>query len=296
MAVSHFALPHMEPHNQQRLEIEGLPVKVWGMDADRRPFVLNAVACEVSYRGARLDGLTCKLPLGEVIAVQYGSQKGRFRVVWMADPASGRAGQVGIRSVDDICIWEAELAYFSLETNSDKSDPLAAARRDRRQYPRFRCQGNVQVSRAESGQHVWAKLGDLSLGGCYLSTPVPEAVGAKLRLLLQIDNNKIAALGEVRTCVPALGMGVQFTEFESGSRELLKQVLERLSPPRLVGRPQVATPPELSGSAQALVAALRNHFEGHNVLTSPEFEAIVKALGEKKMPPGPAPAVPAKPA
>ncbi len=286
----------MELRNEQRLEVEGLPVKVWGLDADRRPFVLNAVACEVSYRGARLDGLTCKLPLGEVIAVQYGSQKGRFRVVWMADPASGRAGQIGIRSVDDTCIWEAELAYFSLESSADKSDPLAAARRDRRQYPRFRCQGNVQVGRADSGQQVWAKLGDLSLGGCYVNTPVPEAVGSKLRLLLQIDNNKIAAFGEVRTCVPALGMGVQFTEFESGSRELLKQVLDRLSPPKLTGQPQLATRPEQPGGAPALVAALRDHFEGHNVLTGPEFEAILKALGEKKIAPKPTAALPAKPA
>jgi hypothetical protein len=286
----------MELHSEQRLDVEGLPVKVWGMDADRHPFVLNAVACEVSYRGARLDGLTCKLPLGEVIAVQYGSQKGRFRVVWMADPASGRAGQVGIRSVDDACIWEAELAYFSLETSSERSDPLAAARRDRRQYPRFRCPGNVQVSRVESGQKVWAKLGDLSLGGCYVSTPVPEVVGTKLRLVLQIDNNKIAALGEVRTCVPALGMGVQFTEFESGSRELLKQVIDRLRPPKLSGQPQLASRPEVPGSAQAIVAALRDHFEGHNVLTGSDFEAIVKAFGEKKMAPKPVTAVPAKPA
>jgi hypothetical protein len=286
----------MEPHSEQRQQIEGLPVKVWGMDADRRPFVLNAVACEVSYRGARLDGLTCKLPLGEIIAVQYGSQKGRFRVVWMADPDSRRAGQVGIRSVDDTCIWEAELAYFPVETSSDKSDSLAAARRDRRQYPRFRCQGNVQLSRADSSQQVWAKLGDLSLGGCYVSTPVPEAVGTKLHLVLQIDNNKIAAFAEVRTCVPALGMGVQFTEFESGSRELLKQVIERLSPPKLTGQPQLATRPEQPGSAPALVAALRDHFEGHNVLTGPEFEAILKALGEKKIAPKPAAAVPAKPA
>src|SRR5690348_13284258 len=145
----------MEPHDQQRLEIEGLPVKVWGMDADRHPFVLNALACEVSYRGARLDGLTCKLPLGEVIAVQYGSQKGRFRVVWMADPASGRAGQVGIRSVEDACIWEAELAYFSLETSSEKSDPLAAARRDR-PVPAFSVPGQCA---GEAGGIRPARLG-----------------------------------------------------------------------------------------------------------------------------------------
>lgn len=272
----------MEPSAEQRLDIEGLPVKVWGIDADAHPFILNAVASEVSYRGARLDGLSCKLMLGEVIAVQYGSQKGRFRVVWTADRASERAGQVGIRSVDDTCIWEAELAYFSLESNSDKSDPLAAARRDRRQFPRFRCGGNMQVSRAESTQHVWAKMGDLSLGGCYINSPVPEPVGTKLHLILELQENKISVMGEVRTCVPALGMGVQFTSFETGSRELLKQIIDRLSPPKLAGHSESATLPQLPGSVQGLLAAVRDHFEGHNVLTSQDFEAIVRALAGKR--------------
>lgn len=271
---------------EQRLQIEGLPVKAWGLDADRRPFVLNLVAYEVSYRGARLDGLTCNLTLGDVIAVQYGSQKGRFRVVWMASPSLGQAGQAGIRSVDDTCIWEAELAYFLLEDSSGKSDPLASARRDRRQYPRFRCSGNVQLARAESAQQqVWAKLGDLSLGGCYVNTPVPQPVGTKLRLILHVQENKIFAAAEVRTCVPALGMGVEFTSFESGSRELLKQVLDRLRPPKLAGQPKVADPtasPASSISTPALLAALRNHFEGHNVLTCEEFEEMVRALSSRK--------------
>jgi PilZ domain-containing protein len=276
----------MDASAEQRLDVEGLPVKIWGIDADRRPFILNAVACEVSYHGARLDGLSCKLMLGEVIAVQYGSQKGRFRVVWTANPASDRAGQVGIRSVDDTCIWEAELAYFSLESSSEKSDPLAAARRDRRQFPRFRCGGNVQVSRAESAQHLWAKLGDLSLGGCYVNTPVPEPVGTKLRLVLELQETKISVMGEVRTCVPALGMGVQFTSFETGSRELLKQVMGRLSPAKLAGQPQITSLPQLPSSVQALLAAVRDHFEGNNVLTSQDFEEIVRVLAGKK----PAPA------
>jgi hypothetical protein len=249
----------MESPTEQRLEIEGLPVKVWGLSAEGRPFVLNSLAHEVSYRGARLGGITCKIALGETIGVQYGSQKGRFRVVWIADPTPEKAGQVGIRSLEDACIWEAELAYFSMDSSSDKSDPLAAARRDRRQYPRFRCPGNVQVSRAESAHHVWAKLGDLSLGGCYIDTPVPEPVGSKLRLVVHIQENKIFASGEVRTCVPALGMGVQFTSFESGSRELLKQVVDRLSPPKLAGRPQASLPETLS-SVQALLAGVRDHF------------------------------------
>lgn len=274
----------MPQPSEQRLNIEGLPVKAWGMDADRRPFILNLVASEVSYRGGRLDGLTCKLAVGEIIAVQYGSQKGRFRVVWTADPAPDHPGQAGIRSVDNTCIWEAELACFSLDSSSNKSDPLAAARRDRRQFPRFRCAGTVQVGRAESAQLAWARLGDLSLGGCYVSTPVPEPVGTKLRLLIHLQETKIAAAGEVRTCVPALGMGVEFTSFESGARDLLKQAIERVSPPQLAGRPELATLPPPSTSLQALLAAVRDHFESNNVLTSQEFEAILRTLEGKKAP------------
>ncbi|HJT00419.1 MAG TPA: hypothetical protein VJ756_15105 [Terriglobales bacterium] len=93
-----------------------------------------------------------------------------------------------------------------------------------------------------------------------------------------------------------LGIGVQFTEFESGSREFLQQVIDQLSPPKSTGQPQLSTQPELAGSAQALLAALRDHFEGNNALTSRGFEAIVKALGEKKLAPRPAATVPAKPA
>lgn len=286
----------MDSRNEQRLEVEGLPVKVWGMSADSRPFVLNAVVHEVSYRGGRLDGLSCKLAVGETIAVQFGSQKGRFRVVWTADPAAQQPGQAGIRSLDESCIWEAELAEVGPQSDVESADLLTAARRDRRQYPRFRCPGNVQVSRAGSATHVWAKLGDLSLGGCYVETPVPEAVGTKLRLVLHIRENKIIAGGEVRTCVPALGMGVQFTTFEPGSREVLKRVVERASPPKLAGRAQASAVPDSPGNMQALVGAVRDHFEGNNVLTRHEFEAIIKAIGERKKGPQAAEPAAAKPA
>jgi Tfp pilus assembly protein PilZ len=291
--------PHssiMDARSEQCHDVEGLPVKVWGMAADGRPFVLNGVVHEVSYRGGRLDGLTSKLGIGETIAVQYGNRKSRFRVVWVADAGSDRAGQVGIRSVDDSCIWEAELANVAPPSDAKNPDPLAVARRDRRQYPRFRCQANVQVSRSESGPHIWAKLGDLSLGGCYVDTPVPENIGSKLWLILHIQENKIFATGEVRSCVPALGMGIQFTGFQSGSRQILKQVIERLSPPKLIGRPQITALPDQLGALQAMLAGLRDHFAGNNILTCEEFEAIVAAVAGKKAPRQPAAAPPAEPA
>lgn len=286
----------MDARNEERLEIEGLPVKVWGMAADGRPFVFNGVVHEVSYHGGRLDGLTSKLVTGEIIAVQYGSRKGRFRVVWIADAGSERAGQVGIRAVDDSCIWEAELANVAPPSDGKNQDPLAAARRDRRQYARFRCPGNVQLSRDEAGQQVWAKLGDLSMGGCYIDTPVPENIGTKLWLVLHIQENKISATGEVRSCVPALGMGIQFTSFEAGSRQVLQQIVERLSPPKLIGRAQTPALPDQPGSLQAVLAAVRDHFEGNNVLTRQEFEGIIEAVARKRVSSQPAAGIAAKPA
>jgi hypothetical protein len=271
----------MDRRIEARLDAEGLPVKAWGMGSDGRAFVLNAVAYEASYRGARLDGLTCKVAAGDVIAVQYGSQKGRFRVVWVADPASERAGHVGIRTLEDTCIWESELASFDQELRPPQSDPLADARPDRRQYPRFRCPGNVRVSRLGCEQHIWAKLSDLSLGGCYIDSSAPEPVGTKLQLQLQVQDTKICAAGEVRTAVPALGMGVQFTSFEGDSRETLKQIVTKLAPPKLTGG-RADAPPDTQGAVQSLVTAVRDHFEGNNVMTSKEFEQIVKALLEKK--------------
>ncbi|HEU5335867.1 MAG TPA: PilZ domain-containing protein [Terriglobales bacterium] len=284
----------MDTRSEERLEIEGLPVKAWGMSAEGRPFVVNGVVHEISYHGGRLDGVNSRLVTGETIAVQFGSRKGRFRVVWIADEASECAGQVGIRSVDDSCIWEAELA--NVAPTSKEADPLAAARRDRRQYARFRCPGNVQLSRSQGGPQVWAKLGDLSLGGCYIDTPVPETAGTKLWLFLHIQENKIAATGEVRSCVPALGMGIQFTSFAAGSRQVLQQVIERLSPPRLIGRKQSTALPDQPGSLQAVLAAVRDHFEGNNVLTSEEFEAILEAVAHKKIPPQNAAGLALKPA
>src|SRR6266851_85512 len=62
-----------------------LPIRVFGMDAEGRPFSQKAHAQNISQHGARLAGLEKQLKPGDVIGVQFGDQKTRCKVIWVVD-------------------------------------------------------------------------------------------------------------------------------------------------------------------------------------------------------------------
>ena len=63
-----------------------LVVRVFGMDAEGRPFSRNAHTRDISDRGARLSGLEATLLVGDVIGVQLGDRKARCKVIWVTGP------------------------------------------------------------------------------------------------------------------------------------------------------------------------------------------------------------------
>ncbi|HXZ26549.1 MAG TPA: PilZ domain-containing protein [Terriglobales bacterium] len=77
-----------------------LPATVWGTDGAGRPFVERAHTVDISSMGARLEGLSHPVLPGAVLGVQHGAAAARFRVLWVGEPGSARAGQVGIRCVE----------------------------------------------------------------------------------------------------------------------------------------------------------------------------------------------------
>src|SRR5437588_4930341 len=100
----------MAEHEPSAVKLRGLPVKVWGMGSEGKPFSTNALASELSSQGACLDGVTSIQSAGEIIAVQYANQKARFRVVWVAAADSPQAGQIGIKALEpEKCLWQQEL-------------------------------------------------------------------------------------------------------------------------------------------------------------------------------------------
>ena len=87
-----------------------LSIRIWGMDSAGRPFSSQARTIDITRTGARITGIDHICQKGDVIGIQHGEQKARFRVVWVGNPGSAKAGQVGVHCVESgKYIWGVQL-------------------------------------------------------------------------------------------------------------------------------------------------------------------------------------------
>lgn len=190
-------------HNQ-RTKI-ALPVRIFGIDADGNSFARLAETLDVSAAGARIAGIYVRLAVGDIVGVQHGANKARFRITWTGKPGTNNAGQVGLACVEpDNQFWGITLSGVT----TDNYEPPAAIL-ERRRHCRYDCAFGVEV-KAGFGAATHVKCTDVSLTGCYLETWSPLPVGTKTNLLLKLPNGTIRADGEVRSMDPAFGMGIEF--------------------------------------------------------------------------------------
>src|SRR5581483_2076567 len=275
-------------------KVEGLPVRVWGMGSDGKPFSVTALASELSSHGARLDGINSIKSVGEIVGVQYQEQKARFRVVWIG-PQGTPTDQIGIRALEpEKCIWQQALP--------------SALQQER--LIGFTVPGDVGFLAPGCERSTWGKLADLSLGGCYIEVAMPAPKNSKVELRLQARGLEFAVSGDVRTSVTGLGMGVEFTAFKGDARQRLEEILSQARP-KILGKtsptPEPATqtsnpsnsglalevpapqateaPPPATNRAPApksqcdpvkFLAAMREFFSEHDLLTREEFRRFLE--------------------
>ena len=117
-----------------------LQVRIAGIDASGRPLLQTVTAQNISRQGALLDGIQSAFKPGEIISVSYKNNKSRFRVIWMGDTGTARAGQMGVQSVDPAqCIWDVA----TLPPTA--ADTFAARVTERRQRPRVPCKLGAEL-------------------------------------------------------------------------------------------------------------------------------------------------------
>ena len=85
----------MSEKPEPRLDVE-LPIRIFGMSAEGRPFLQNVRARNISHHGAKLAGLETRLKPGEVIGVQFGDKKARCKVIWVVDAGQSQKIEVGV--------------------------------------------------------------------------------------------------------------------------------------------------------------------------------------------------------
>jgi CheY-like chemotaxis protein len=234
-----------------------LPVRIFGTDTEGKPFARLVHTVDVSTSGARIGGIYVSLRAGDVIGLQRGTEKGRFRVAWTGKMGTRNAGEIGIMALDTgKQIWGMSLP----EGGEDPYRPKASWT-ERRRHFRFDCDFGVELRTNIDSPGSLVRCTDISRGGCYLETWSPLPVTTKTFLLIKLPTGNVHATGEVRTADPGFGMGVRFTNVESTTifDEFIQELHLRLNP----------APPETSAFEPALPASAECWFNTQSSLDPP---------------------------
>ena len=270
-----------------------LQVRVWGMDANDKPFQQTVTTLNLSRGGARLEGLSCLKGPGEVVGIQHGKEKARFKVIWIGPAGSPLRGHVGVQALEpDKHIWGADLPlprpdHYQPPKITPGEDPFAptpqtyqAQTDNRRKHERYPCSGQVEVWRPGEKAPFVGLLADISAGGCYVQAMSPLEEGARVEMVVTVEETTFRAQGVVCTSHPAMGMGIGFTRMSSADRRALDNIVRHFAglPPLPELPPDVAAAPPAPEPAPAAEPTAQ-HLESSDALAA--LETLLELLARK---------------
>jgi hypothetical protein len=196
-------------------------VRVWGMDADGRPFFQNANATNLSSEGAMIAGISHRLKSGEVIGVQHGEKKARFKVVWVIDGGVARQIEAGVQILPNQQIPWHQLAQ------PQKTEAVPS--KNKRRYVRHKVLFPLEIGFEDSRRtHMQTNATDIGGRGCYVETLLPLPLGTKVKITFWMDSEKIQTSGVVRASDGGVGMGIEFTQLDNQVQDRLQKHLDKL--------------------------------------------------------------------
>jgi len=199
------------------------PVRIFGTNSSGQVFSEKAVTVNISQLGAELSGVQAKLNLDEIIGLSYGKNRVYFRVKWVGEPGTPKAGHVGLVNISP----EKPLWDFPLPAPTpDNHQPRVV---EQRKHSRFKCHNSVELH-TQGGASFWATIADLSVGGCYVEMAIPLPPGTKLKVGIWIGETKCRADGEVVYSTAGLGTGVMFNRISEPDLECIRQFLGTFAP------------------------------------------------------------------
>ncbi len=223
--------------------VVSMGVRVSGIDYDGNPFTQTAQTIDVSRTGARLSGIRCLRGPGEMVTIECGGLSARFLVVWVGQPGSSEDGHFGVKAL------QPEKRIFRVDPGAPRPDvyvpPLQQPsepfvptpptpsspwdRSERRGAKRIRCSGTGHITQPGVAFPIWAKVADVSMGGCYVELVFAIPRGSIVDVSLTINNKTFAAKGKVVTSHPGVGIGIRFSHISPEDQKILADLLEELT-------------------------------------------------------------------
>jgi hypothetical protein len=221
-------MPPQQP--EPRLTVD-LPVRIWGMGADGRPFNQPARAQNISADGALISGVQQELKLGDMIGVQCDDKKARCTVVWLENKGLLKKNEVGVQLLaEQECPWKSYLPMQGAKISMEASN--------RRRYYRHKISFPLELRDERINTPMRINATDVSGNGCYVETILPLPVGTVLRVDFYMQTEHMSISAVVRTCDPGVGNGIEFTGLPPDGKARLQAYLDGIDPQMGVARPQ----------------------------------------------------------
>jgi hypothetical protein len=215
---------------EPRLSVD-LPVRIWGMSAEGRPFSQHARAQNISSEGALISGVESELKVGDMIGVQCEEKKTRCTVVWVMNTGPVKKNQAGVKLVaDQECPWKN---YLALDGATVKVDPS-----NRRRFYRHKISLPIELRDERVNAPLRINATDVSGNGCYVESMMPLPLGTVLRVDFWLDSEHIKITAVVRTCDPGVGNGIEFTGMPVELKERMQAYLDAIDPQMGVSSPK----------------------------------------------------------
>jgi hypothetical protein len=97
-----------------------------------------------------------------------------------------------------------------------------------RKYARYNCSGAADLVDDTANTRCWGEIGDISMGGFYMSTFGPWPIATQVRFKLDIAEKQIFGSGVVATSHPGVGMAVMYRDLGEEDKAALEIVIARL--------------------------------------------------------------------
>jgi hypothetical protein len=208
---------------EPRLAVD-LPVRMWGMSADGRPFSQHARTQNISSEGALISGVETELKVGDVVGLQCEEKKTRCTVIWMINTGPVKKYQIGVKLVaEQECPWRSHLRM------DGATAPIGRSKTRRwRRHRKIRIPLEIRAERAKAP--IRTNGTDVSGNGCYVENMMPFAVRTVLRINFWLDAEHICITAVVRTSDPGVGNGIEFTGMPSGTKNRMQAHLDAIDP------------------------------------------------------------------
>ncbi len=213
----------MDKRPEFRVSAE-IPVRIWGMDADGRPFFQSATASTLSSDGAKISRVHHLLKEGDIVGIQHAEKKARFHVIWVKENGLPNRVEVGVRILPGHPVPWGEI------TAGNRPTRLTQRREaEKRKFIRHKVLFPLEISFADAHRaHMQCNATDIGGRGCYVETLVPLSIDSEVIIAFWIDSEKIRTNGLVRASDPGVGMGIEFTALESHIQKRLQEYLDKI--------------------------------------------------------------------